>query len=86
MINLNKSDINVAGRLQPVARKTYRRRKPDYTLALIRLVLAVIALVLLFIFFPLSEFSFSNAEDSFNLGIYCVVFFIMFCLLLYYMM
>jgi regulator of protease activity HflC (stomatin/prohibitin superfamily) len=52
----NKSDINVAGRLQPVARKTRRRRKPDYTLALIRLIFLMASIVsLLVAFAPLAQ-------------------------------
>ena len=46
MIQIKKAD----GRGQPAAKKIYRRRKPDFTLALTRLIFIVIVAVLLFAF------------------------------------
>ncbi|MCL2067090.1 MAG: SPFH domain-containing protein [Treponema sp.] len=52
MINKNaKASVGI----QPVAKKTRRRRKPDYTLALIRLILLLIAAAIVFTFLPASQ-------------------------------
>jgi regulator of protease activity HflC (stomatin/prohibitin superfamily) len=80
----DKIESITSARLKPVAKKALRKRKPDYTLALIRLVLVAAILGLLSIFVPLPELSLTQAEDSFNLGIYLAVLFfvllIAFCL------
>jgi regulator of protease activity HflC (stomatin/prohibitin superfamily) len=58
----NKTDNAAPARLRPVAKKTSRRRKPDYTLALIRLIFILIAAALLYTFLPLPE---SNQAEAF---------------------
>ncbi|MDR3020155.1 MAG: hypothetical protein LBU66_04550 [Treponema sp.] len=84
MLNRNKPEINVAGRIQPIARKKFNRRKPDYTLALIRLVIIVLVMGVLSVFISVPDLSFAQAGDTFNQGIYCAVLFfallIAFCL------
>ena len=49
----NKTNKAEAARLKPAAKKTHRRRKPDYTLALIRLILLAKVAALFFIFIPI---------------------------------
>ncbi|MDR2966081.1 MAG: hypothetical protein LBU88_09940 [Treponema sp.] len=81
-MKIKKTDIKVEGKIQPIARKTQHRRKPDYTLALIRLVFIAAALGLLFTFLPLPELSL--ALGSAALGIHSAVLFVVlllaFCL------
>ena len=48
----NKMNDIIPARVKPVAKKTERRRKPDYTLALMRLIFLIIAAALLAVFFP----------------------------------
>ena len=57
--------------LRPVAKKTQHRRKPDYTLALIRLIFLVIAAVLILTFAPRPQPLSAAAEFSSWLGIFC---------------
>ena len=75
-MNFNKTPNNTSHtpvRLKPVARKASSRRKPDYTLALMRLVFLVIVFVPLFIFIP--------AESGFiSGGILIIAIFLAFCL------
>ena len=52
----NKADINVEGRIQPIARRTHRRRKPDYSLWLIRLIfLVIVSVSLMIVCAPLAQ-------------------------------
>ena len=47
----NMNEI-LSPRLKPVAKKSERRRKPDYTLALMRIIFVIIIAALLAVFFP----------------------------------
>jgi regulator of protease activity HflC (stomatin/prohibitin superfamily) len=80
---LKKTENNVAGRLQPIARKSHRRRKPDYTLGLIRLVFIVLVVGVLSVFIPVPQLSVAG-EWSFSQGVYLTALFlallIAFCL------
>jgi len=52
----NKADINVEGRIQPIARRMHRRRKPDYALGLIRLIfLVTVSVSLMIVCAPLAQ-------------------------------
>ena len=66
---LKKTNNAAPGRLKPTARKIYKRRKPDYTLALIRLILLVKVAALFYFFAPLSLTQ-PLAEDYWWQGIF----------------
>ena len=57
---------------QPSAKKINRRRKPDYTLALIRLIFLLVVVALLCCFIPCSKLSFGG-DGSWQLGVFFAV-------------
>ncbi|MCL2042959.1 MAG: SPFH domain-containing protein [Treponema sp.] len=63
-MNLGKMNEAVPAQVKPVAKKIKRRRKPDYTLALMRLIFLVITAALLAVSFP------PNGGDVSSWGIF----------------
>ena len=74
-----KTENTASASLRPIAKQPQRRRKPDYTLALIRLILLMIAAALIFTFIPIPQ-----QADALQTGILSAVilaaFIFVFCL------
>ena len=79
---VKKTNNMATGRLKPTARKIYKRRKPDYTLALIRLILLVKVAALFFMVAPqpLAELLQLNALPMAVLGALVLVVLLIFSL------
>jgi len=74
-----KTENTASASLRPIAKQAQRSRKPDYTLALIRLILLMIAAALIFTFIPIPQ-----QADALQTGILSAVilaaFIFVFCL------